>query len=39
MGTLNRNGQKYLNKLYVKNEEIREQIIVFLEIKKHQALK
>ena len=34
MGTLNRKGQKYLNKLYVKNEEVREGIINFVRDKK-----
>ena len=34
-GTLNRNGQKYLNKLYVKNEEFREEIINFVRDKKN----
>ena len=29
MGTLNRKGQKYLTKLYEKNEEFREEIINF----------
>ena len=35
MGTLNRKGQKYLNKLYVKNEKFREEIINFVRDKKH----
>ena len=30
MGTLNRKGQKYLNKQYVKNEEFRKEIINFV---------
>ena len=30
MGTLNRKGQKYLNKLYGNNEEFREEIINFV---------
>ena len=30
MGTLNRNGQKYLNRLYVNNEEFREEIVNFV---------
>ena len=30
MGTLNRKGQKYLNKLYVKNEEFRGEVINFV---------
>ena len=30
MGTLNRKGQKYLNKLYVKNVEFREEIVSFV---------
>ena len=34
MGTLNRKGQKYLSKLFVKNEEFREEIINFLRDKK-----
>ena len=34
MGTLNRKEQKYLNKLYVKNEEFREEIINFVRDKK-----
>ena len=34
MGTLNRKGQKYLNKLCVKNEEFREEIINFVRDKK-----
>ena len=34
MGNLNREGQKYLNKLYVKNEKIREEIIKFVRDKK-----
>ena len=34
MGTLNRKGQKYLNKLYVKIEEFREEIINFVRDKK-----
>ena len=29
MGTLNRKGQKYLNKLYVNNKEFREEIVNF----------
>ena len=28
IGTLNRKGQKYLNKLYVKNDEFREEEII-----------
>ena len=35
MGTLIRKGQKYLNKLYVKNEEFREEIINFVRYKKN----
>ena len=27
MGTLNRKGQKYLNRLYVNNEDFREEIV------------
>ena len=30
MGTLNRKGQKYLNGLYVNNEEFREEIVNFV---------
>ena len=30
MGTLNRKGQKYLNRLYVYNEEFREEIVIFV---------
>ena len=39
MGTLNRKRQKYLSKLYEKNEEIKELIINLLEIKKELDLK
>ena len=30
MGTLNRKGQKYLNRIYVNNEEFREEIVNFV---------
>ena len=34
METLNRKGQKYINKLYVRNEDFREEIIKFVRDKK-----
>ena len=34
MGILNRKGGKFLNKLYIKNEEFREEIIYFVKDKK-----
>ena len=33
-GILNRNGEKFLNKLYINNEEFREEIINFVKDKK-----
>ena len=34
MGTLNRKGQKYFNRIYVNNEEFREEIVNFVRDKK-----
>ena len=39
MGTLNRKGQKNLNRLYGNNEEVREEIINFVRDKKELDLK
>ena len=38
IGTLNRKGEKFLTRLYGNNEEFREEIINFLEIKKNKTL-